>query len=68
MLWTSLSFLASNDTVRTAMVTTGMYLFEIFYSPGMGPVPFAYSAEAFPIQIRDVGMAYGAATTWVCQC
>lgn len=65
MLWTSLSFLATNLTVRTAMVTTGMYLFEVFYSPGMGPVPFSYAAEAFPIQVRDVGMAFGAATTWV---
>ena len=65
MLWTSLSFLASNQTVRTAMVTTGMYLFEVFYSPGMGPVPFSYSAEAYPIQVRDVGMAFATATTWV---
>ena len=46
------------------MITAGMYLFEVFYSPGMGPVPFSYSAEAFPIQVRDVGMAFATATTW----
>ena len=46
------------------MVTTGMYLFEVFYSPGMGPVPFTYSAEAFPLHIREVGMSFATATTW----
>ncbi|KAL8771817.1 MAG: hypothetical protein Q9194_004763 [Teloschistes cf. exilis] len=30
----------------------------------MGPVPFAYSAEAFPMHVRDVGMSWATATTW----
>ena len=66
MLWTGLSFLIPSEQklTRTAMITTGMYLFECFYSPGMGPVPFSYSAESFPIQVRDVGMAFATATTW----
>lgn len=46
------------------MVTTGMYLFEVFYSPGEGPVPFTYSAEAFPLNVREVGMSWATATTW----
>jgi hypothetical protein len=41
-----------------------MYLFEVFYSPGEGPVPFTYSAEAFPVHVRDVGMSFATATTW----
>jgi hypothetical protein len=41
-----------------------MYLFEIFYSPGEGPVPFTYSAEAFPVHVRDVGMSFATSTTW----
>ncbi|KAJ9241721.1 hypothetical protein DTO169E5_3465 [Paecilomyces variotii] len=49
---------------RLAMVTTGMYLFEVFYSPGEGPVPFTYSAEAFPLHVREVGMSWATATTW----
>jgi hypothetical protein len=49
---------------RVAMVTAGMYLFEVFYSPGEGPVPFTYSAEAFPVHVRDVGMSFATATTW----
>ncbi|KAK5172709.1 uncharacterized protein LTR77_002829 [Saxophila tyrrhenica] len=66
LLWTGMSFFipAEQKVTRTAMITTGMYLFEVFYSPGMGPVPFSYSAESFPIQVRDVGMAFATATTW----
>lgn len=68
LLWTGFSFWidADNPTSkkRVAMVTTGMYLFECFYSPGEGPVPFTYSAEAFPLQVRDVGMSFATATTW----
>lgn len=61
LLWTGLSFFigetdsdgncVGNCTARTAMITTGIYLYEVFYSPGMGPVPFSYSAEVFPIQV-----------------
>ncbi|CAG8888156.1 unnamed protein product [Penicillium egyptiacum] len=68
LLWTGFSFWIEegNETSkkRVAMVTTGMYLFEVFYSPGEGPVPFAYSAECFPLQVRDVGMSWATATTW----
>ncbi|POR33714.1 Uncharacterized protein TPAR_06096 [Tolypocladium paradoxum] len=65
LLWTGMSFFIPKDsTARIAMVTTGMYLFEVFYSPGEGPVPFTYSAEAFPVHVRDVGMSWATATTW----
>lgn len=36
----------------------------IAYSPGEGPVPFTYSAEAFPLYVRDIGMSYATAVTW----
>lgn len=64
LMWTGMSFFIENTTTRVAMVTTGMYLFEVFYSPGEGPVPFTYSAEAFPIHVRDIGMSWATATTW----
>ena len=68
LLWTGFSFWIepNNPTSKTrvAMVTTGMYLFEVFYSPGEGPVPFTYSAEAFPVHVREVGMSWATATTW----
>lgn len=41
-----------------------MYLAEVFYSPGMGPVPFSYSAQSFPMHMRDVGISSTTATTW----
>lgn len=43
----------------------GVYLFDCVYSPGEGPVPFTYSAEAFPLYIRDVGMSFATAVTWL---
>lgn len=47
LFFTGLSFLASNAETRLGLVATGIYVFECIYSPGMGPVPFTYSAEAF---------------------
>lgn len=62
LLWTGMSFFIDPPIVdgqvdyasaittpsksRTGMITAGMCLFEVFYSPGMGPVPFTYSAES----------------------
>lgn len=46
-------------------VAAAIYTFMAVYSPGSGPVPFTYSAEAFPLHIRDVGMSFTTATTWV---
>ncbi|KAJ9608829.1 hypothetical protein H2200_006600 [Cladophialophora chaetospira] len=64
LLWTGFSFWFHDTKTKVGMVTTGMYLFEVFYSPGEGPVPFTYSAEAFPVHVRDVGMSFATATTW----
>jgi MFS family permease len=68
LFWSGFSFWIEPDVPdskkRVAMVTTGMYLFEVFYSPGEGPVPFTYSAEAFPLHVREVGMSWATATTW----
>lgn len=54
----------SNPNGRLACVTTGIYLFASVYSSGEGPVPFTYSAEAFPLYIRDIGMGFATATCW----
>lgn len=64
LLFTGFSFYIPDQTSRTACVATGIYLFMIVYSPGEGPVPFTYSAEAFPLYIRDIGMSFATATTW----
>jgi len=46
-------------------VATGIYLFSAVYSPGEGPVPFTYSAEAYPLYVRGLGMSLAVATTWL---
>ncbi|WAO90246.1 MFS domain-containing protein [Fusarium falciforme] len=51
-----------NSSARIAAVTTVVYLFCAFYSPGEGPVPSMYSAEVFPLSHREVGMSWAVAT------
>lgn len=64
LLFTGFSFWISHHEARIGCITLGIYLFAIFYSPGMGPVPFTYSAEAFPLHVRDVGMSLATITLW----
>ncbi|GEQ70810.1 hypothetical protein JCM33374_g4489 [Metschnikowia sp. JCM 33374] len=54
----------TNPHGRLAVITIGIYLFACVYSSGEGPVPFTYSAEAFPLYIRDLGMGFATATCW----
>lgn len=56
--------LEGNKPARVAVITLGIYLFSAVYSSGEGPVPYTYSAEAFPLYIRDLGMGFAAATCW----
>ena len=67
MFWTLLaagmSFYIDNATTRLGLVALFIYLFDIFYSPGAGPVPFTYSAEVWPITHRDIGMCWSIA--WI---
>lgn len=66
MMWTllaaGLSTLLEQGSTRTILVALFVYLFGAFYSPGEGPVPFAYSAEVFPLSHREVGMGFAVAT------
>lgn len=54
----------TNPHGRLACITIGIYLFACVYSSGEGPVPFTYSAEAFPLYIRDIGMGFATSTCW----
>jgi MFS family permease len=65
LFFTGFSFwIPSDSKARIACVALGLYLFGIVYSPGEGPVPFTYSAEAYPLYIRSLGMSLATATTW----
>jgi MFS family permease len=48
--------------IHLALVAMFIYIFAMFYSPGEGPVPFAYSAEVFPLSHRELGMGWAVAT------
>lgn len=67
LFFTGFSFWIPQDThytARVACISLGIYLFGVVYSPGEGPVPFTYSAEAYPLYIRPLGMSLATATTW----
>ncbi|KAI9617784.1 hypothetical protein H4Q26_012648 [Puccinia striiformis f. sp. tritici PST-130] len=68
LLATGMAFYIPNDGPddhrRVGVVAASIYLYMAFYSPGEGPVPFTYSAEAFPLYIRDFGMSYATAVCW----
>jgi hypothetical protein len=55
---------SSNQNGQLAMVVVGVYFFAAFYGPGLGPVPFTYSAEVYPLQVRELGMGLATAITW----
>lgn len=55
---------ASNSDARLGVVLMGIYVYAALYSPGFGPVPMVYGAEAFPIRVRELGMAFSTAVLW----
>ncbi|KAJ5765350.1 hypothetical protein N7520_004909 [Penicillium odoratum] len=65
MFFTGFSFwIPETHSARIICIALGTYLFGMAYSPGAGPVPFTYSAEAYPLYVRPHGMALATATTW----
>lgn len=65
LLMTGFAFwIPESSKAHVGIITLGIYLFTMVYSPGEGPVPFTYSAEAFPLYIREIGMSFATATTW----
>lgn len=65
LFFTGFSFwIPSSSKAHIACIALGIYIFGIVYSPGEGPVPFTYSAEAYPLYIRAEGMSLATATTW----
>ena len=59
MAWTLLATamcfkIPLHNPARLPVLAVFLYLFSAFYSPGEGPVPFTYSAEAFPLFHRGM--------------
>ncbi|GJC77536.1 putative polyol transporter 1 [Colletotrichum liriopes] len=57
MLLAGVSFHIRNDDARVAVVTLFILLFAAAYSPGLGPIPFTYASESFPLSHREAGAA-----------
>ncbi|GAB7346879.1 hypothetical protein MBLNU459_g1960t1 [Dothideomycetes sp. NU459] len=64
LFMTGFCFYIPNEEVQKVTVAVGIYLFMVVYSPGMGPVPFTYSAESYALETRDQGMSLATATCW----
>ncbi|RPD60525.1 hypothetical protein L226DRAFT_387707 [Lentinus tigrinus ALCF2SS1-7] len=65
LLMTGFAFwIPESSPARIGVIALGIYLFTAAYSPGEGPVPFTYSAEAYPLYVRDIGMSLATATLW----
>ncbi|KAF9782974.1 hypothetical protein BJ322DRAFT_1100771 [Thelephora terrestris] len=67
MAWTLLAagfsfYIPSSSSAHLGLIALFIFLFDAFYSPGEGPVPFTYSAEVFPLSHREVGMAFAVST------
>ncbi|KAG9568837.1 MFS transporter, partial [Aureobasidium melanogenum] len=67
MCWTLLAaglcfLIPTSSAAHLGLIALFIYLFDAFYSPGEGPVPFTYSAEVFPLSHREVGMSWAVAT------
>ena len=67
MCWTLLAagfsfWIPRDNNAHLPIIALFIYIFDAFYSPGEGPVPFTYSAEVFPLSHREVGMAWAVAT------
>ena len=59
MAWTLLATafcfkIPTDNQAHLPVLAVFVYLYSAFYSPGEGPVPFTYSAEAFPLFHRGM--------------
>ncbi|KAK2064412.1 hypothetical protein LY76DRAFT_532982 [Colletotrichum caudatum] len=61
MLLAGVSFRVSNRDAQVAVLTLFILLFAATYSPGLGPIPFTYASESFPLSHREAGAAFAIA-------
>jgi MFS family permease len=67
MFWSLLAagmayYIPASSRAHLGVMIFFIYIYDAFYSPGEGPVPFTYSAEVFPLSHREVGMSWAVAT------
>ncbi|TFK86318.1 general substrate transporter [Polyporus arcularius HHB13444] len=65
LLMTGFAFwIPESSPAHVGIIALGIYLFTAAYSPGEGPVPLTYAAEAFPLYVRDLGMSLATSVTY----
>ncbi|KAH6867592.1 hypothetical protein B0T10DRAFT_524292 [Thelonectria olida] len=67
--WMAVGLMAaalSIDRVKIEIVAFWIYFHTIWYSPGMGPVPFILAAESFPLAFREAGASIAIAVNFLC--
>lgn len=57
MLLAGVSFNIHNLGAKVPVVALFILLFAAAYSPGLGPIPFTYASESFPLSHREAGAA-----------
>ncbi|GJQ15471.1 hypothetical protein GpartN1_g7262.t1 [Galdieria partita] len=55
----------TNTSGRTGLYMLGVCIYELFWSQGLGPVPWVILGEVFPAYLRNHGMAVGDFVTFV---
>ncbi|KAI4334721.1 hypothetical protein L6164_013433 [Bauhinia variegata] len=63
------SYLESSDSTNTAygwIAIAGLALYILFFSPGMGPVPWTVNSEIYPEEFRGVCGGMSATVNWIC--
>nr|OQO06416.1 hypothetical protein B0A51_16154 [Rachicladosporium sp. CCFEE 5018] len=63
MAWTLLAtgfcfLIPESSGARFPLVAVFIFLFAVFYGPGIGPIPSIYFSEAFPLSHREIGAAF----------
>ena len=48
------------------MLLTSLCLYLLFFSPGMGPMPWCVNSEIYPTKVRGMGVSLATSVNWLC--
>ena len=64
----SLLVLAASFMLETSMAQwvslAGLVSYLVFFAPGMGPIPWAYNSEIYPLYVRSAGNSISSCANW----